>query len=119
MMFPDIYALLNQPTITAIIGDNIGPFGRIEQGTQPPYITFHIISHTPHHHLSGSPVSDGYSVQIDCWHNNQAGCYELAKAVRDRLDDRNLPNHVIIMMQEQDTNFYRISLQTDMIHQRF
>jgi len=118
-MFPNIYKLLNQPTIAAIVGDNIGPFGKISQGTPAPYITFHIISHEPHNHLSGAAISDSYVIQMDFWHNTQTGCMELAKAVRDRLDNQNITNHVIIMAYESETDIYRISLQATIIHQRF
>jgi len=117
-MFPHIYNLLNQPTITAIVGDHIGPFGKISQGTTPPYITFHIVSHEPHIHLSGPPLSDSYTVQIDCWHTAQDSCYTLAKAVRDVLDHRHIMNQVIIMAYESDTDVYRITLQATLIYQR-
>jgi len=117
-MFPNIYNLLNQPEITAIVGDHIGPFGTITQGTPAPYISFHLVGHTPYAQLSGPPLSDSYLFQIDCWHTTQDGCYALAKAVRGRLDNQNNPNQVILMTKESDTELYRISLQTTLIYQR-
>jgi len=117
-MFPDIYNLLNQPALSALVNDHIYAFAQAPQGTAPPYITFHIISHAPHNQLSDSPLSDSYGIQIDCWHHDQDACYVLAKTVRDILDNQFIPNQVIIMAQETDTRFYRISLQATVIYQR-
>ncbi len=123
-MLPDVYRVLSTPEVTALLGSppRIFGSGSAPQGVEAPYITWFVVTGDPHDHLSGPPESDADTVQIDCYAGpdgsaeKQVG--QLAKAVRDALDQAFFTNRLVIDGREPDTGLYRIALQADFIHNR-
>lgn len=118
-MFPKVYQTLQaNPAVVAIVGDRIGRHGEVAQTESRPYIVWQIVSGLPYDHLSGAPVSDFTSVQIDCYHQKDKGVEELARAVRAALDAVLIVNRVILDHRDPDTKLYRVGLQADFIENR-
>ncbi|MFW8566152.1 DUF3168 domain-containing protein [Orrella sp. 11846] len=123
MMFAPIYRTLKVPAVTALVDDRIYGSGSAPQNSKLPYLTWFVVATDPHGQLSGPPCADTDTIQIDCWAGPEDGgedvCVKLAKAVRDALDTAGQANRVITHGREPDTRLFRISLQTEFIHQRF
>jgi hypothetical protein len=54
-------------------------------------------------------------VQIDCYHDQDAGAEALAVAVRAALNAARIANRVVIDGRDTDTRLYRVGLQADFI----
>jgi hypothetical protein len=118
-MFPPVYQTLRaNATVLAMVGDRIGAQGWVPQDTTRPYITWFIVIGQPHDTLSEIPQSDFDSVQIDCWHQTEAGVRQLAMAVRDALDVDETLNRVVVNNRDTETKLYRVGIQADFITQR-
>lgn len=78
-----------------------------------PYITWQLISGVPENNLSDPPPVDRQTVQVDCWHQTDAGIEVLADAVRDAIEPVAYMTSVLIDEREPETNLYRLSLQFD------
>lgn len=118
-MFPPVYATLRaNETVLATVGDRIGRNGEVPQDVARPYVTWFIVADQPHDQISGAPPSDFITVQIDCWHQSDAGIESLAVAVRAALDAAGVHNRVRINNREIDTRLYRVGIEADFITQR-
>lgn len=118
-MFPNVYATLrSNAEVVAIVGENIGRHGSMPQDIDPPYITWFVVSDSPHNTLSEPPQSDFNSVQIDCWSSTDAQVASLARAVREALDAAGHHNRVVVDQRERDTKLYRVGIEADPITQR-
>jgi len=86
--------------------------GSAPQDTSQPYITWFALP-APENTLSELPIVDRVSVQIDCWHQTDAGVESLAVAVRDAIEPH---AHMVSMpanLREPETKLYRIALTFD------
>jgi hypothetical protein len=90
----------------------------MEQETEPPYITWLIVTGQPYDTLSEPPQSDFTPVQIDCWSRDDAQVDSMAQAVRASLDAVGVHNRVVVDLRENDTKFYRVGIEADFITQR-
>lgn len=120
-MLPDVEAvLIASVAVTAIVADRIGGHGEVAQGEVRPYITFFTVIGQPFDQISGPPISDRDTQQIDCWHATEKGIRQLARAVRDALDAAGFHNRIVIDHREPAgaTRLYRIAFQADFITNR-
>ena len=78
-----------------------------------PYITWQLISGVPENNLSDLPPMDRQTVQVDCWHQTDAGVEVLAGAARDAIESVAHMTSILIDEREQETKLYRISMQFD------
>jgi hypothetical protein len=121
MMLPLIYPMLKASSaVKAIIGNTPRAYrhGDAPQDTTKPYVTWQLVSGNPDNHLSGVPVSDRYSVQVDCWHQTDAGVEQLATAVRNAIEPHAHLISIPVNERERDTKLYRIALQFDVLQSR-
>lgn len=118
MMFPPVYRTLRADAVIAIVADRIARHGEISQNEIRPYITWSIVVGNPHDHLSGPPPSDFTTVDINCWHQTDAGIEALALAVRGALDEAGHHNRVQVNLRDPDTKLYRVGIEADFITQR-
>lgn len=117
-MFPPVYQLLHNATAVAtIVGDRIGAHNEVPQDATRPYITYSGFDQ-PFDQLSGAPCGDFTTIDINCWHQTDAGVRALAKAVRDALDVALICNRVTIDLREPDTRLYRVGIEADFITNR-
>lgn len=117
-MFPPVYRTIRTTAVAAIVGNRIGRHGEVAQDERRPYIVWQIATDNPHDHLSGPPVSDFTTVQIDCYHATDDGVESLAAAVRAALDAALIVNRVTLDHRDPDTRLYRVSIDADFITQR-
>lgn len=121
-MLAPIFKTINTPAVRAVVGNRIYGKGIAPQGTPTPYITWFTVVGDPYLNLSDAPHGDIDMIQIDCWSGSgdadEGVANQLAKAVRDALDAAGQANRVIADTRETDTMLFRISLQTDFIHDR-
>lgn len=121
MMLPPIFAWLKASSaVTALIGTMPKAYrhGEAPQNTVAPYVTWQIVSGTPHNELSSVPIGDRYSVQVDCFHTSDSGIETLAKAVRDAIEPHAHLVSIPINNRDFETKLYRIALQFDVLQNR-
>lgn len=117
-MFPKVYKTINTPAVAAVVGDRIARHGEIAQAEQRPYIVWQIATSTAFDNLSSAPGGDFTTVQIDCYHQTDAGAEQLATAVRAGLDAVLIVNRVVLNVRDSETKLYRVGLEADFIDQR-
>lgn len=114
-MLPPVFVMLKaSPEVKNIVGTNpprIYRHGSAPQDTARPYITWFVVAGTPENHLSGLPPVDQMLVQVDCWHQTDAGVEALAGAVRDAIEPHAHMVGMPVDVQEPETKLYRIALE--------
>jgi hypothetical protein len=121
MMLPPIFTWLKASNaVKALIGNTPRAYrhGDAPQDTTKPYVTWQLVAGTPDNVLSSTPPSDRYTVQIDCWHQTDAGVESLATAVRDAVEIHAHMTGIPLNLRETETKLYRISLQFDVLQTR-
>lgn len=117
MMLPPIFTALNASNeVKSIVGMNplrVYRHGSAPQDTSRPYITWSLISAVPENNLSELPPTDRVGVEIDCWHQTDAGIETLAQAVRDAVEPYAHMTAVVINLREPETKLFRIGMQFD------
>lgn len=116
-MLPPVFQTLKLSTdVKNIVGTNpprIYRHGVAPQDVTRPYVTWLLVSGVPENQLSGLPGTDRMSVQIDCWHQTDAGVESLATAVRDACEPYAHMTAIVANEREQETRLYRLGLQFD------
>jgi hypothetical protein len=116
-MLPPIFATLKASVaVKDIVGTNpprIYRHGAAPQQVTKPYVTWSAIGADPQNHLSGTPPTDRVSVQIDCWHDTDAGVELLATAVRDAMEPVAHMTGIVVNSRDAETKLYRIGMQFD------
>lgn len=113
-MLPRVFEVLkNAPSVTAIVGTRVYRHGSAPQDTTRPYVTWQLVAGTPENNLSSTPPIDRMTVQVDCWHQTDAGIEVLATAVRDAIEPVAHMTGMPVNEREQATKLYRIALQFD------
>lgn len=123
-MLPPVFTTLKaSAAVKAIVGTN--PPRIYRHGSAPqrglaeniplsePYITWFLVSGDPFNNLSDPPPADRMTVQVDAWHQTDAGVDSLATAVRDALEQVVHMTQIVINERERETNLYRIGMQFD------
>ena len=115
-MLPPVFQTLKASTaVKSIVGTNpprIYRHGSAPQDTSNPYITWFALP-APENTLSEAPLVDRVAVQIDCWHQTDAGVESLAVAVRDAIEPHAHMTATLADLREPETKLYRIALQFD------
>ena len=115
-MLPPVFQTLKaSAAVKNIVGQNpprIYRHGSAPQDTSQPYITWFALP-APENTLSELPIVDRVSVQIDCWHQTDAGVETLAVAVRDAIEPHAHMTATLMDLREPETRLYRISLTFD------
>lgn len=116
MLPPVFQALKASSAVKNIVGSSpprIYRHASAPQDTSSPYITWFVVTATPENNLSDPPPVDRIAVQVDCWHQTDAGVVALAEAARDAIEP---VAHMVAMpvnLREPETKLYRIALQFD------
>jgi hypothetical protein len=121
-MFPAVFQTLKASSaVKAIVGTN--PPRIYRHGSAPqrpdglpldqPYITWFMVSGVPENTLSSDTTPDRQTVQVDCWHQTDAGIEVLADAVRAAIEPTAHMTACIINEREPETLLYRVGLQFD------
>lgn len=116
-MFPQVFqALKASEAVKAIVGTNpprIYRHGNAPQDTSRPYCVWFIVTGNPEITLSELPAVDRQMVQIDCYHQTDAGIELLAIAVRDAIEPY---AHMVgqpVDLREPETRLLHIALTFD------
>lgn len=117
-MFPKVYRTIHTPSVAGIVDIRIARHGEIAQTEQRPYIVWQIATSAAFDNLSSAPGGDFTTVQLDCYHQTDAGAEQLAKAVRAALDAVLIVNRVVLNVRDSETKLYRVGLEADFIDQR-
>lgn len=120
-MLPPIYTWLKASiAVKAIIGNTPRAYrhGDAPQDTTQPYVTWALVAGVPDNELSATPKSDRYTVQVDCWHQTDAGVESLATAVRNAVEPYSHMTSIPINNRDAETKLYRIALQFDVLQTR-
>ncbi len=113
-MLPPIYTTLhNNNAVSTIVSNRIYRHGNAPQDTTKPYVTWNLINDDPENNLSDLPPVDRCTIQVDCWHQTDAGIETLAIAVRDAIEPHAHMTGIPIDNREIETKLFRISLQFD------
>lgn len=126
-MLPPVFQWLKASTdVKNIVGTNppriwrhgAAPQSNDGQAIGQPYISWFVATATPENNLSDTPPVDRQGVQVDCWHQTDAGVDRLAEAVRDALEPYCHMTGVIADLREPETRLYRMGLTFDIWHAR-
>jgi len=118
-MMPPVFTILkSDPSVFAIVGTRIYRHADAPQGVLKPYIVWSIITGMPDLQLSGAPLSDMDTVQIDCLSQTDSGVEDLAYAIRNALDNARIANRITLNGRDNETRLYRISIDADIIRSR-
>lgn len=126
-MFPPVFAWLKaSQSVKDIVGTNPPRIYRSGNAPQTgdgkpmpnPYITWFIVGAEPANNLSDPVPVDKYPIQLDCWHQTEAGVEALAQAVRDALELHGVMTGLIANLREPETRLFRIGLTFDIWHGR-
>ena len=109
-MIPDIFTILNQPSVNAFVGSRIYGAGHAGDSPQYPYITWQVISGQPNNLLSEAPTIDNARVQINIWSRSESEVRQAAEAARDVLDLFGYQSILIGPQKDPDTKSYRIQM---------
>lgn len=113
-MLPPVYTALKEDTsVSAIVGNRIYRHGNAPQDVTRPYVTWFLVTGTPENTLCDRPDVDRMTLQIDCWHQTDAGIELLADSVRDALEPFGHVTGIVINERDQETKLYRIGIQMD------
>ena len=116
-MFPAVFATLKADTgVKNIVGTNpprIYRHGNAPQDGSKPYLTWFVVTGNPENQLSGLPPTDRVQIQIDCWHQTDAGVETLALAVRDAVEPVAHMVGMPVDLREPETKLFRIALTFD------
>lgn len=113
-MLPPIYQTLNgNAAVAAIVADRIYRHDSAPQDTTRPYVTWSLAGGAPDPNLCGTPDIDRLIVQLDCWHQTDAGVVTLAESVRAAIEPHATVTGYPINLREPETKLYRIALQCD------
>lgn len=114
-MFPPVFQTLKaSQAVKDIVGTN--PPRIYRHGSAPqrpdglplgdPYITWSCTA-APENTLSETPATDRVTIQIDCWHQTDAGIETLAVAVRDAMEPYSVMTAVVADLREPETKLFR------------
>lgn len=120
-MLPPIYTWLKASNaVKAIIGNTprVYRHGEAPQDIAQPYVTWALVAGVPDNELSAVPKSDRYTVQVDCWHQTDAGIESLATAIRNAIEPYAYMTAIPINNRDAETKLYRIALQFDVLQTR-
>jgi len=121
-MLPPIFTTLKASTdVKNIVGQNPPRIYRHGSAPERPdnlplsdaYITWFVVTDTPENNLSSLPPTDRVNVQIDCWHQTDAGIVLLATAVRDAMEPVAHMTGVPVDTKEIETKLYHMALTFD------
>jgi phage anti-repressor protein len=116
-MLPAVYTILRDDSaVLSAVGKRIYRHGSAPQDVTKPYITWFVVTGMPEVQLSGPPLNDMDTIQIDCWSEKDAEVETLAYAVRKALDDAKIVNRIVQNNRENETRLYRIGIEADFIH---
>jgi len=113
-MLPAVFPILaGDSEVTGFIG--AAPVRAYRHGEAPqtvalPYVTWFVSTGAPENHLDGLPPVDSYSVQVDCWSDDQDQVEALATAVRDAIEHEHHMTAVIANGRDPTTMRYRIGM---------
>lgn len=117
-MFPKVFKAIHTVDVANIVGDRIGGNGSVAQTEMRPYVIWNIVTGLPYDNLSSAPGGDFTTVQIDCYHKDEAGVRDLAQKVRAALDALLICNRVVINNRDSETKLYRVGMEADFIDPR-
>lgn len=113
-MLPNLYQILsNNTTVNTIISGRVYRHGSAPQMTEKPFIIWQLTSGSPENTLGNIPDIDSLSIQVDCYHQTDAGVIELATAVRDTLEPLAHMTGIPVDQREDETRLYRMTLEFD------
>lgn len=113
-MLPPVYQILSaDEAVAAIVGNRIGAHAEVPQDTARPYVTWQLITGAPENSLSDLPDIDSMQVQINCWHQTDAGVRALAQAVRGAIEPHAHVTGYPVNQRETDTRLFWIAIQAD------
>lgn len=116
-MLPDVFQTLKaSAAVKDIVGTNpprIYRHGNAPQDASRPYVVWFMVAVDPHNNLSDLPPGDRVLVQLDCYHQTDAGVVLLAQAVRDAIEPRAHMTGMPVNLREPDSRLFRIALTFD------
>jgi hypothetical protein len=117
-MLPTIRAILAaDATANALLAGRVYRHGSAPQNVARPYVTWSMPAGDADYTLDG-PDADHARIQVDCWHDTDAGVEALGVAVRNALEQQASATHYIANERDPETQRFRIGFQFDWITSR-
>jgi hypothetical protein len=93
-------------------------FGEATQGAVKPYATWQTIGGSPENYINQAPDIDSFALQVDCWGATAASAREVAKAVRDVVEQHANITSWRGESKDAATGLYRYSFDLDWLTPR-
>jgi len=116
MTAPVFVTLKASSDVKNIVGTNpprIYRHGNAPQDTSKPYVVWEIIAGVPDNNLSDLPTLDRVVVQVDCWHQTDAGVDALMRAVRDAIEPSAHMTAISVDERDPETRLFHVALEFD------
>lgn len=113
-MFPPIFKILNVPVVQAKVGADpvrIYDFGSAPADVQKPYMVFQQVANERLNNVSDAPCGDVDSIQLDIYAETREAARDVARVVRTVLDLAGITHHLILQLQEPETQLYRVGFE--------
>lgn len=118
-MLPKVYtALMNDPVVTALIGNRAYRHGMAQQTVQAPYVTWSAPGGDTELVLDTVTDADTFRLNVDVWDNDDKRVEVVAEAVRNCLEQ-----HAVLIAytadgRDADTQKFRMGFAFDWIISR-
>lgn len=89
-MYPVFFPTLTaNASVTALLGSNptrVYPHGEAPQNGALPYVTHQLVAGSPSNYLAGTPDTDRYRIQFNCYADTATGARNAAEVIREALE---------------------------------
>ncbi|MHC9014463.1 tail completion protein gp17 [Stenotrophomonas bentonitica] len=116
MIAPIFQACIANAAVLALFGSNptrVYPFGLVEKPPARPYVVWQTIGGESAQYLRDRPDVDGYSLQIDVYHNDPVSLQTAARAIRDAIEGQAYVTRWGDQVMDPETKLYRYSFDVD------
>jgi hypothetical protein len=114
---PILEACTASAAVLALFGTSptrVYPFGLVEKPPARPYVVWQTLpGEGPAQYIGNRPDVDGYTIQIDVYHNDPVSLLTAARAIRDAIEGQAYVTRWGDQVRDPETKLYRYSFDVD------
>lgn len=118
MMVPIFEVCASDAGVTALLGASpvrLYPFGLQDDNRVYPYAVWQNVSGSPENYLGNRPDADSHTIQIDVYADTPEDAINVARALRDAIEDKAYVTRWGNQEMDPVTKRYRYSFDADWI----
>lgn len=117
MIAPIFEACTASAAVLALFGANptrVYPFGLVEKPPPRPYVVWQTLpGEGPVQYIGNRPDVDGFTIQIDVYHDDPVSLLPAARAIRDAIEGQAYVTRWGDQVKDPETKLYRYSFDVD------